>query len=240
MSAHRTHRTAHLPHRTHRHRSTSPMTTSIEPMTAMTSAIRPPTIILGSAWQASERRRARLHAPRPVRAVGHDVEALLAARPLDRHVRVARGHREALRVDQEVLNQRFHLRVDAILRRRHDGRGIGRKRAGRRDARKRLPAESSRSPASRRSARGSDRTRRLRRRAARRTRTCRSRRTGTPCARRSSSPTARPMGPVRLRSDALLPREPADAARALQVDLVLRQQALVLVQLGRKAVRETA
>ena len=35
------------------HRSTSPMTTSIEPMTAMTSAMRPPRIICGSAWHAS-------------------------------------------------------------------------------------------------------------------------------------------------------------------------------------------
>src|SRR4029077_10121280 len=35
------------------HRSTSPITTSIDPITAMTSAIRPPTIICSSAWQAS-------------------------------------------------------------------------------------------------------------------------------------------------------------------------------------------
>jgi hypothetical protein len=35
------------------HRSTSPITTSIDPMTAITSAISPPTIILSSAWQAS-------------------------------------------------------------------------------------------------------------------------------------------------------------------------------------------
>ena len=34
------------------HRSTSPMTTSVEPMTAMTSAIMPPTISLGSPWHA--------------------------------------------------------------------------------------------------------------------------------------------------------------------------------------------
>ena len=34
------------------HRSTSPMTTSSEPMTAMTSAIIPPTMNLCSAWQA--------------------------------------------------------------------------------------------------------------------------------------------------------------------------------------------
>jgi hypothetical protein len=34
------------------HRSTSPMTTSVEPMTAMTSAIMPPMIAFGSAWQA--------------------------------------------------------------------------------------------------------------------------------------------------------------------------------------------
>src|SRR5262245_3887031 len=35
------------------HRSTSPMTTSIDPITAITSAISPPTISLSSAWQAS-------------------------------------------------------------------------------------------------------------------------------------------------------------------------------------------
>src|SRR5207244_3578261 len=35
-----------------RHRSTSPMTTSVDPMTAMTSAIMPPSIIFGSAWHA--------------------------------------------------------------------------------------------------------------------------------------------------------------------------------------------
>src|SRR6185436_15736099 len=35
-----------------RHRSTSPMTTSIDPITAMTSAISPPTIMRSSAWQA--------------------------------------------------------------------------------------------------------------------------------------------------------------------------------------------
>jgi len=34
------------------HRSTSPMTTSVDPITAMTSAMRPPTIIFGRAWQA--------------------------------------------------------------------------------------------------------------------------------------------------------------------------------------------
>src|SRR5262249_26370508 len=35
-----------------RHRSTSPITTSIDPITATTSAMRPPTIIRSSAWQA--------------------------------------------------------------------------------------------------------------------------------------------------------------------------------------------
>src|SRR4029079_12022403 len=35
------------------HRSTSPITTSIDPITAMTSAISPPTIIRSSAWHAS-------------------------------------------------------------------------------------------------------------------------------------------------------------------------------------------
>src|SRR5206468_5805266 len=35
------------------HRSTSPMTTSIDPITAMTSAINPPTIMRSSAWHAS-------------------------------------------------------------------------------------------------------------------------------------------------------------------------------------------
>jgi len=34
------------------HRSTSPITTSVEPMTAMTSAIMPPMINFGSPWQA--------------------------------------------------------------------------------------------------------------------------------------------------------------------------------------------
>jgi hypothetical protein len=32
------------------HRSTSPITTSVDPMTAMTSAIMPPMIAFGSAW----------------------------------------------------------------------------------------------------------------------------------------------------------------------------------------------
>src|SRR5206468_11760928 len=35
------------------HRSTSPITTSIDPITAMTSAMSPPTIIRSSAWHAS-------------------------------------------------------------------------------------------------------------------------------------------------------------------------------------------
>src|SRR5207249_8498711 len=35
-----------------RHRSTSPMTTSIDPMTAITSAMSPPTIMRSSAWHA--------------------------------------------------------------------------------------------------------------------------------------------------------------------------------------------
>jgi len=34
-------------------RSTSPITTSIDPITAITSAIRPPTIMRSSAWHAS-------------------------------------------------------------------------------------------------------------------------------------------------------------------------------------------
>jgi hypothetical protein len=34
------------------HRSTSPMTTSVDPITAMTSAIMPPTISFGSPWHA--------------------------------------------------------------------------------------------------------------------------------------------------------------------------------------------
>src|SRR5205823_13687371 len=34
------------------HRSTSPITTSMDPITAITSAIRPPTIIRSSAWHA--------------------------------------------------------------------------------------------------------------------------------------------------------------------------------------------
>src|SRR5262245_56044445 len=48
------------------HRSTSPITTSIDPITAITSAISPPTISLSSAWQAGSdgaracRRHARL------------------------------------------------------------------------------------------------------------------------------------------------------------------------------------
>ena len=123
------------------HRSTSPITTSIEPMTAMTSAISPPTIICSQRLARQQRRRARLDAPRPVGAVRHDVEAVLAARPFDRHVGLAGRHGEALRVDQEVLNQRFHLRVD-----RSFGGGVMRGSstahdAGRRDPLERLPAD---------------------------------------------------------------------------------------------------
>jgi len=47
---------------------------------------------------------------------------VLAARPLDGNVGVAGRHGEALRVDQEVLNQRLHFRVDLVLGRRHDTR----------------------------------------------------------------------------------------------------------------------
>ena len=80
-------------------------------MTAMTSAIRPPTIIRSSAWHA--RSDGGRDLTRHGRFVPSDVdrEALLAARPFDRHVGLAGRHREALRVDQEVLNERFHFRI---------------------------------------------------------------------------------------------------------------------------------
>src|SRR5256885_13808968 len=57
-------------------------------------------------------RRAALDAPRTVRAVRDYGEALFSARTFDGHVGFAGGHGEALRVDQEVLNERFHFRVD--------------------------------------------------------------------------------------------------------------------------------
>ena len=76
-----------------------------------------------------------------LRAVGHDVGAVLAARAFNRHVHVAGRDREALRVDQEVLDQRFHLRVDLVLGRRHDARVVAGPGAGRRDALNRLPGD---------------------------------------------------------------------------------------------------
>ena len=123
------------------HRSTSPITTSREPITAITSAIMPPTMNLCSAWHAIRPGRAHVHAPRAVGAVRHDVTAMLAARPFHRHIGITGGHLEALRVDQEVLNQRFHFRVDLVLRRRHDALVVARPGADRRNALERLVAD---------------------------------------------------------------------------------------------------
>ena len=101
------------------------MMTSLDPITATTSAISPPLAIVSSAWQAISDGDRIFTRHGPVAAVRHDVAPVLAARPFDRHVGLAGRHRESLREDQEVLDERLHLGVDLVLRRRHHARIVG-------------------------------------------------------------------------------------------------------------------
>src|SRR6266545_6481642 len=66
---------------------------------------------------------------------------MLAAGAFDRHVHVAGRHRKALRVDQEVLNERFHLGVDLVFWRGDNAAIVDRPRTNRRDAIERLATD---------------------------------------------------------------------------------------------------
>src|SRR5262249_10301317 len=59
----------------------------------------------GKCLQVHERGRAHLHPPGPRRAVGHEVEAELALRRLDRAVRLAGRREEAVRDDLEMVDE---------------------------------------------------------------------------------------------------------------------------------------
>ncbi len=206
-------------------------------MTAMTSAIMPPSIILRQRLARVERRGPHLDPVRPVRSVRHDEHSVLAARPLDRDVRLARRHREALRVHEEVLDERFHLRVDAILRRRDDPVVLDVEIAARGNPRERLLRNLHALPhlgdadeipivdvAVR--LRGDLEVVRL-----------------VAQIRELLSDVVRHTDRARHGSDqavlnVIVLRDDADAARPLQPDLVLRQQPFVLVDLGRELVQE--
>ena len=197
------------------HRSTSPMTMSVEPMMAIDVGDQAAGDQLRAApGSARNDGGARLDAPRPVGAVRHHVEPLLAARALDRHVRLAGRHREALRVDQEVLDERFHLRVDLVLGRRHDARVVDAPDAGRRDPRDGLLADLARSRASRRRACGSARRRRRPPACRPRSRSSGTSGTGTPGARRRRRPTRAPSARRRPAVEDVLPGQDADALGA--------------------------
>ena len=58
---------------------------------------------------------------------------MLTARPFDRDIRFTRRDGEALRIDQEVLNQPFHLGIDLVLRRWDDAVVLDVEDAARRD-----------------------------------------------------------------------------------------------------------
>src|SRR5262249_7951638 len=70
--------------------------------------------------QVHERRGAELHAPRLVRAVGHDIAAVLSAPRFHGHVDVAGRRRVALCEELEVVDERLHRRVQLFAGRRQD------------------------------------------------------------------------------------------------------------------------
>ena len=93
---------------------------STEEITATASAIRPPAHHVREGLEVDEARAADVHPVGLRRAVAHDVAAELAAGRLDRHVRLALGHLEALGEDLEVVDQGLHRLVDASAGRRRD------------------------------------------------------------------------------------------------------------------------
>ena len=100
------------------------------------------------------------------------------------------------------MDQRFHRERDRLFRRRRDLRIVDHHRPGRVEPLARLLDDAHATAPSRRGARGSARTRRLRRASERRNRTFRIRCTETPCARRRRCRCARRLGPVTLHCSA--------------------------------------
>ena len=172
-----------------------------------------------------------------LRAVRHDVAAVLATRPFDRDVRLTGRHGEALRVDQEVLNQRLHLGVDLVLRRRHDAAILDAPLADRRDALERLAADLDALPHLRHAHQvavvdvavaGADDIE-VERVVAR----IREGATHVVVAAGGTGDRA-----VEAPVIAILQRDDADTARAIEPDRVLGDQRLVLVQLAGEAIEE--
>src|SRR5450759_6010539 len=67
-----------------------------------------------------EARRTEMHAPGLRASVRDDVAALLAARPFDRDVDLARGDAVALADDLEMVDERLHRGLQLLARRQHD------------------------------------------------------------------------------------------------------------------------
>jgi hypothetical protein len=70
--------------------------------------------------QMRKARRADLAAIGLVGAVGHQIDAELALRRLDRGIDLAGRHVEAFGVELEVMDQRFHRALHLAALRRHD------------------------------------------------------------------------------------------------------------------------
>ena len=69
-----------------------------------------------------------LHPIRLVGAVGHEIDAELALRRLDRRINLARRHLVALGIKLEVMDQRFHRPLHLAALRRRDLAVVGRDR----------------------------------------------------------------------------------------------------------------
>src|SRR5450759_3474779 len=67
-----------------------------------------------------EARRTEMHAPGLRASVRDDVAALLAARPFDRDVDLARGDAVALADDLEMVDERLHRGLQLLARRQYD------------------------------------------------------------------------------------------------------------------------
>ena len=104
---------------------------SSEPRMAETSASMWPRHMKSIACEMREARRADLAAIGLVGAVGDEIDAELALRRLDRGVDLAGRHVEALGVELEVVDERFHRALHLGALRRHDLAVDGRDRPGR-------------------------------------------------------------------------------------------------------------
>src|SRR3546814_7473088 len=83
--------------------------------------------------EVAERRRADLAAVRFVAAVANQIDAELAFRALSRDVNLARGDVEALGIELEMMDQRFHRLLHLAALRRDDLAVEARDRAARSD-----------------------------------------------------------------------------------------------------------